>query len=753
MITIVVSLLAAVGYLALIILAAVRRARGTQRQWIAAVGFWSSLFSLSFTLEALNLRLGDLASGVWVSTISLMGMCLLGALTFAYLEMPRPWIWAVGILPLIAATLALEFFSPPPGLSELSWHAALFDAFSISAYGAATLWLLIFILLTTITIQQLLAARLPLHANRVLWWLGVLPAIVFGEAAAMWAPGFLSHIGQLLRFAGLAGAVYGATTANLIDVRGLLRAGVGNAVFVALSSVITLLGIGMGYFLLTILPGIQGQLVVILLAFLLALTYQGIRAFLGQVVQQAVLQTGYDTAQTAADYSKRIAQLLDVGELATAAVSALSRSIESSRSAILLLSPEQAAMRIETYTGLGTVPSSTHRMSTDNAFLAELISNRQPLLQYTIEVEPRFQSLNATDRRWLQKLGMDVYAPVFEGDTLSAVLAVGPRKSGDPYRARELQLLTTLADQTSSALRNARLVTNLRTLNEEMRALNLKLEKRAEQLKELDRVKTDFINIASHELRTPLTQILGFADILLMIRDGGTVGPEELLRIVDSITNASGRLNEVVLQMLDVSEIDVAAMRLNFRETTMEDVLRDAVEPLAPAIRDRGLRLIAQGIRNLPPLTGDPNRLSQAFAHVIGNAIKFTPDGGHIDLLGKYLPRSEGQIESVEITIADSGVGINPKYLDLIFEKFYRVGSTALHSTGTTKYMGAGPGLGLPIAKGIIEGHGGTIRAESLGFDMKKLPGTTIRITLPIQPPPFVTKDPTPLSSDSALIG
>jgi signal transduction histidine kinase len=97
----------------------------------------------------------------------------------------------------------------------------------------------------------------------------------------------------------------------------------------------------------------------------------------------------------------------------------------------------------------------------------------------------------------------------------------------------------------------------------------------------------------------------------------------------------------------------------------------------------------------------------------------------------------------VEVILADRGVGIDPKYHELIFKKFFRIGSTALHSTGTTKFMGAGPGLGLPIARGVIEGHGGKIWVESAGYDPDRLPGSRVHVILPLSPPALDTRPPT----------
>jgi signal transduction histidine kinase len=177
-------------------------------------------------------------------------------------------------------------------------------------------------------------------------------------------------------------------------------------------------------------------------------------------------------------------------------------------------------------------------------------------------------------------------------------------------------------------------------------------------------------------------------------------------------------------------------MDLTFVETTLSNILKLAIEPYAEAIQNRHQTLVARGLRDLPPIYGDYKRLVQAFQNVITNAIKYTPDGGTIDVLGEVSETdADGSPSSVRISITDSGVGVDATDHELIFEKFFRVGSVALHSTGATKFKGAGPGLGLPIARGIIEGHGGKIWVESAGHDEDTFPGATFHIVLPVKPP------------------
>ena len=176
-----------------------------------------------------------------------------------------------------------------------------------------------------------------------------------------------------------------------------------------------------------------------------------------------------------------------------------------------------------------------------------------------------------------------------------------------------------------------------------------------------------------------------------------------------------------------------------------------AIEPLTDPIKQRRLTLSARGLRGLPQIEADMQRLVQAFRNIITNAIKFTPDGGRIDITASFHGSDNDKFaEYILIAIADTGIGISGDDTKLIFNKFYRAGDPGLHSTGTYKFMGAGPGLGLTIAKGVIDGHGGRVWAESPGHNTETLPGSTFYIQLPLVPPedahrvlPFEKKEPT----------
>jgi len=364
-----------------------------------------------------------------------------------------------------------------------------------------------------------------------------------------------------------------------------------------------------------------------------------------------------------------------------------------------------------------------------------MTQQHQPLLQYELDFNPTYGQMGDTAVSWLKEMAMEAYVPVGSASGLDGVIAIGPKRSGVPYQPGELDLMQVLADQTVIALQNARLYSELEGQNEKINTLNVDLVRQNERLEIMDQVKSDFITIASHELRTPLTQVKGYADILAAMNDTHSLTQEQTKEIVGHINRATMRLESLISAMLDASQIDVDGMQLTFMETKMETIVRLALEPLNTALRDRRITLTTSGLAELPPIQADFKRLVQAFTNLLGNAVKYTPDHGSIQVEGSIIPSQNGDNNFIEVVVADTGIGIDARYHELIFEKFFRIGDPQLHSTGSTKFKGAGPGLGLPIVKGVVEAHDGRIWVESDGEDETRLPGSRFHVTLPVCPP------------------
>ncbi len=261
--------------------------------------------------------------------------------------------------------------------------------------------------------------------------------------------------------------------------------------------------------------------------------------------------------------------------------------------------------------------------------------------------------------------------------------------------------------------------TRVSFISNELNEMQTKLER-------LDRSKSNFISVAAHELKTPLTLIEGYTSMMKdTARNDHTAQYDSF---IDGVNNGIRRLRAIVDDMIDVSLIDNNLLSLNFQPVWINQILALIVKEYTDTIhtREQNLEVVSfPGADQM--LFGDPERLYQAFRNILSNAIKFTPDGGRITVNGRLLPGFQ------EVTIGDTGIGISAKDQEAIFEKFGQLGNVSLHSSGKTKFKGGGPGLGLPIAKGIIEAHGGTIWVESPGHDEKGCPGSTFHILLPIR--------------------
>ena len=254
--------------------------------------------------------------------------------------------------------------------------------------------------------------------------------------------------------------------------------------------------------------------------------------------------------------------------------------------------------------------------------------------------------------------------------------------------------------------------------------ISSEMAKVQKQMQRVDKSKSAFISVAAHELKTPLTLIEGYASMMedLMRENNGM----SLDSLIAGIGTGIGRLHTIVDDMIDVSMIDNDLLQLNFQPMQVSQLLEALSIEFQTSMRNRKLTMqIKESDGRRQWIYVDSARILQALRNVINNAIKYTPDGGTITIDGRKLPGF------IEVIITDTGIGISPEDQALIFEKFGQLGRVELHSSGKTKFKGGGPGLGLPIARGILEAHGGSIWVESEGYDEIKCPGATFHILIP----------------------
>jgi len=245
-------------------------------------------------------------------------------------------------------------------------------------------------------------------------------------------------------------------------------------------------------------------------------------------------------------------------------------------------------------------------------------------------------------------------------------------------------------------------------------------------------LKDEFLATLSHELRTPLTAIVGWAELL----HRGKLSPDETTRAVDTIIRNATAQNQIIDTLLDVSRIITGKLQLDLRPVDIAAVVNAAIGTVTPAASAKGIRL--QLIQNPAGsyVMGDPERLQQVFWNLFSNAIKFTPKNGRV----RVSVESVGS--NVEVVVADTGLGIDPEFLPRIFDRFTQDDSSSTrHARGL--------GLGLSIARQLVELHGGSVQAESPGVGH----GSTFTARLPRSPVTATPKGPRVYSQADQAVG
>jgi signal transduction histidine kinase len=235
------------------------------------------------------------------------------------------------------------------------------------------------------------------------------------------------------------------------------------------------------------------------------------------------------------------------------------------------------------------------------------------------------------------------------------------------------------------------------------------LQKADEKQRELERMRTDLIAWVSHDLQTPLASIRA---ILEALYDGMVEEPQTVKRYLNTAQRDVRSLSALIDDLFQMAQLDAGGIPLEKEESSLSDLISDTLESFSELASRQGISLQGSSEANVDPVSMDTQRIGRVLNNLIGNALRHTPAGGRVEVRAR---RANG---GVEVTVCDSGEGIRAEDLPKIFESFYRGEKSRSRATG-------GAGLGLAIARGIVQAHGGEIRVESQPGD------TRFTITLP----------------------
>jgi PAS domain S-box-containing protein len=293
----------------------------------------------------------------------------------------------------------------------------------------------------------------------------------------------------------------------------------------------------------------------------------------------------------------------------------------------------------------------------------------------------------------------DFLARLAKGESVAHYETVRVRKDGAPIDVSvTLSPIRDAAGRVTAVSKIARDITERKRVEREHAELLLREQRALEESRSLNRLKDEFVATLSHELRTPINAIVGWAHLMA----SGKLSAADTARAIDVIVRNAGVQTQLISDLMDLSAVVVGKMRLDIQRADLVRIVGAALESIRPSLATKGLTLDARLDGGPVELLADPARLQQVVWNLLTNALKFTPSGGRIDV------RVERHDAFARLVVSDTGVGIAPDVLPGIFERFQQADAS------TTRRHG-GLGLGLAIARHLVELHGGSIWADSEG--------------------------------------
>jgi signal transduction histidine kinase len=390
------------------------------------------------------------------------------------------------------------------------------------------------------------------------------------------------------------------------------------------------------------------------------------------------------------DVSLTLNSTLNLDEILNQLLTSATDMLDCDAASILLYDEKRNRLVFAASTGSDPAKLAKIPVPIDGSLAGTIFREEKSIVINDVEQDPRHFAPAAEQVEFTTKSLLGV--PMRIRDKGVGVIEALNKRKGQ-FTSADERLLTALASQAASAIHNARLIQALRNAYE--------------NISETDRLKSNFLALASHELRTPLGIIIGYASFLQ--EEAGEVSEH-----AERVLAAASQMRSVIEAMTSLHLLQAKGLTFKPRVVPVQQVLNAAyaeMRPIAEEMRHSvTFDLPAQSLL----VTADPEKLAPAFVNLLNNAVRFTPPGGQITI------RARQKSGNVQVSIQDSGIGISPDQLTKIFQEFYQV------EPHTTRKFG-GLGIGLTIAKGLIETQGGRIWAESEGLNK----GATIQILLP----------------------
>ncbi len=405
------------------------------------------------------------------------------------------------------------------------------------------------------------------------------------------------------------------------------------------------------------------------------------------------------------EYSREVRSTLDPDLMVQRGLDELGVALRLKRAYVRLVEDNTLQDIGHQWCAPGVAPLSTLASPGSISALQAIHKRRQPLTSADVRADAFYDTERG--RRWAHNTGArgSLTLPIAVDENPVGVITCIDFEPRD-WTDREVHLAESVAADLGRALEHAKLYTA------QVEAVR--------RLEELDRAKDEFLSSVSHELRTPLTSINGYVELLEDEDPGPVTGQQR--RLLDVVRRNVDRLRLLIEDLLTLSRIESGAFRSTLQEVDLPALVRASVDDMRPQAVKGDVEVHLDLPAGEVSIQGDAGQLSRAMLNVLGNAIKFTPAGGRVDVRVRTLPATSGGGPRVVVEVRDTGMGIPAQDLGEVSTRFFRAGNAV--SSGVP-----GTGLGLVIVRTILDNHGGSLRLTS-----REGEGTAVRMTLPYSP-------------------
>ncbi len=520
----------------------------------------------------------------------------------------------------------------------------------------------------------------------------------------------ISRVGIYAIFFIVLSDTYAILKYRLMDVRVIIRR---SAVFTVIVLIITALYAIVAYLVSGIFTNLFGISSVILngvvMAVLVAIGFEPLKTWLSLVTDKYLFKAEYNPQEVLAEFSETLTSTLDLKTITSYLTDRLGEIFKAKFVSLFLLDEEEKQYyKVLDYGKVTAEMPKIDKKLFDKIFKYLQSINKDRDISVKEELKKINETLQNTTLKLLtdtlDKFEVNLIVPLYQRDKLMGILFLGDKKSGDVYSLQDLRILDIISSQSAVAMQNAQLFEEQKHSAEHLKKEVDKATKELQianiQLKKLDRAKSEFISIASHQLRTPLTAIKGYISMMQQ----GDFGkfPEKFTQPMDRVFKSTDRIIHLVEDLLNISRLESGRMQYDFEKVDLADLVQEVYDELEQYGKKRGLDFTYQRPKEkLPLIEIDRNKIRETIMNLMDNAVKYTEKG----FVRVSLEKLDG---TVRFKVSDSGRGIAPDEMPMLFQKFSRASGVQLvHVEGT--------GLGLYIAKEILKKHKGKIWAESEG--------------------------------------